>query len=668
MTNVLPIDSVWAFLGLIFGFGFIIFVHELGHFLVAKAVDIKCLQFAIGFGHALLAYRKGIGVRVGSTETEYEQRLADGADPATLGETEYRLCWLPLGGYVKMLGQDDMNPASTSQDPRSFTAKPIWARACVISAGVVMNVIFAVVFFIAAFTAGVQFPPAIVGNVEPQMPAGTAFATGHEGNTDYQGLEPGDKITHIDGEPATDFMQVAIRTALSARGATRTLTIEREGVKGPLQYSMAPTVSSFTNLLSLGIRPPKGLDVLGTFKGDTLDVAGVKPDMTITTVAGQPVSNYGQVNRLIAAAHGLPVPVTFTDATSGETVEAAIHAESSLMRAADGPSHLLGLVPATQVNLVIEKSPAEGAGFQAGDVIAAIDNVSWPHAAEVTRLVQQSGERPLKITVLRDGQMETLDPVAAKKKRIGIVMVPYFDEPLVATTLPESPAAPLELTRGSMVSAINGEPVANWRDLQRALQDHAAAAAQADGPIVLTIAYELNVKDRPAAAGVATLDADTAAALLAARWVDPLDRWLSDLRVPIKGDDPLDAMVLGIEKTHQIMAQTYLTLARLIQGTIKVSHLRGPVGIVHEGTKIARQGWTYLMFFLGLISVNLAVINFLPIPIVDGGLMIFLLVEKLKGTPVSPRIHVAATVVGLALIASVFLLTLFYDTARLMQW
>ena len=73
-----------------------------------------------------------------------------------------------------------------------------------------------------------------------------------------------------------------------------------------------------------------------------------------------------------------------------------------------------------------------------------------------------------------------------------------------------------------------------------------------------------------------------------------------------------------------------------------------------------------LLFFLGLISVNLAVINFLPIPIVDGGLMVFLLVEKLKGSPVSPWIQTAATVVGLAVIASIFLMTLYFDIGRIM--
>ena len=137
--------------GLIFGFGFVIFWHELGHFLAAKWAGVKVEQFAVGIGQAICSYRKGIGFRFGSTQREYGE-LIDGTtpgqmsatlgtltDPAELadadhkgksvpppppggpvrpnlsgvGETEYRLNWLPIGGYVKMLGQDDMDADRT---------------------------------------------------------------------------------------------------------------------------------------------------------------------------------------------------------------------------------------------------------------------------------------------------------------------------------------------------------------------------------------------------------------------------------------------------------------------------------------------------------------------------------------------------------------------------
>jgi len=133
----------------------------------------------------------------------------------------------------------------------------------------------------------------------------------------------------------------------------------------------------------------------------------------------------------------------------------------------------------------------------------------------------------------------------------------------------------------------------------------------------------------------------------------------------VQTSNPLVAMNLGLDKTRQLMIQTYVIIGRLFHGTVKVEHLRGPVGIVDEGTRIAKQGFTYLLFFLGVISINLVVINFLPLPIVDGGLMVFLIIEKIKGSPVSPRVLGMANIVGLVLIASLALVLTYHDIARL---
>src|SRR5687768_10228556 len=119
-SEVTSMDQVVSILLLVFGFGFVIFWHELGHFLAAKWVGIKVEQFAVGFGQAILAWRKGIGLRVGTTQREYDKRLKEyvekeeahlevkeraswsqeqlshAAEKLGLGETEYRLNWIPL--------------------------------------------------------------------------------------------------------------------------------------------------------------------------------------------------------------------------------------------------------------------------------------------------------------------------------------------------------------------------------------------------------------------------------------------------------------------------------------------------------------------------------------------------------------------------------------------
>ena len=123
----------------------------------------------------------------------------------------------------------------------------------------------------------------------------------------------------------------------------------------------------------------------------------------------------------------------------------------------------------------------------------------------------------------------------------------------------------------------------------------------------------------------------------------------------------------AVEETQKFIVMTYLTIDRLIRGSVGVEQLRGPVGIIHIGTQIADRGLTFLIFFLALISVNLAVINFLPLPIVDGGLFLLLIYEKLKGRPPSLAFQNAATIVGMFMIGTVLLVTFYNDVMRLVS-
>jgi regulator of sigma E protease len=103
----------------------------------------------------------------------------------------------------------------------------------------------------------------------------------------------------------------------------------------------------------------------------------------------------------------------------------------------------------------------------------------------------------------------------------------------------------------------------------------------------------------------------------------------------------------------------------MFQGSISPKSVSGPVGIFAAGYKFADRGTVWLTWFLSIISANLAVMNFLPIPIVDGGLFTFLIIEKIKGKPISPRVQAVAQVVGLAILLSVFLFATYQDIARL---
>lgn len=696
------LENIGPTLAIVLGFGFIIFVHELGHFLVAKAVGIKCTQFAIGFGHSMLTFRKGLGWRVGTTEKEYENQLrkhalgklgkTDEADVQVteeqleearvalgFGETEYRLNWMPLGGYVKMLGQEDMDPAAMSSDPRSFNRKPVWARACVISAGVVMNLIFGLMFFVIAFLAGVEFPPAIVGATDPAGVAASAYPIEHPNDDNFKGLQPGDHILTIDGEAVTDMMQVAIKVALANPQQPLDMVIKREGIDKPLHYLMTPRESQQTQqLLSLGIEPPMSLEVLDMGKKGhlpkLLEEAGVKPGMSVVAVNGNPITRFDQFQNGITKALGQPVTVTFADQDNTQKITVTTKAAARLTyREEDDLPQLMGLVPATRIANVEKGSVAEELGLQAGDVITNLGSVLYPSIDEIPKLVNPqstttSKDAALMLKVVRNGKIIAMDGVQPRNGVLGIRMDFAVEQGAISIVMPDSPLSELNFTPGSIIKSINENPVNSFTDMQIDLQK---ICKDATGPVDVFIGYQLNVKDNPTFVRKVTLDEKTVKLLANPTWALPSELIsgsslaFGQLKERVKADDPMQAIGLGITKTHQFMVQTYITLARLFQGSVKAKHLRGPVGILDEGRKIARQGWSYLMFFLGLISVNLVVINFLPIPIVDGGLMVFLIIEKIKGSPVSAKVQTAAMIVGLVLIATIFAVTLFYDVSRI---
>ncbi len=187
-------DSVWPYLLMVAGFSAIVFVHELGHFMVAKWAGVKVEQFAIGFGKEIIGFTKG--------------------------ETRYSFNMLPLGGYVKMLGQEDFDDKSEelkfNDDPRSFVNKPVGHRMAIVSAGVIMNIIFAGLLFMTVFMIGMETMATRVGLVEPDSPAHRA------------GIVSGDKILEINGERILEWQGVSMAVTLAPPHEPVDFLLERE--------------------------------------------------------------------------------------------------------------------------------------------------------------------------------------------------------------------------------------------------------------------------------------------------------------------------------------------------------------------------------------------------------------------------------------------------------
>src|SRR5688572_8932673 len=311
---------------LVLGFGFVIFWHELGHFFAAKWVGIRVEQFAVGFGQALLSYRKGWGVTLGSSGKKYDEMLQadrDGVqreDVGAIGETEYRLNWIPLGGYVKMLGQDDLRPNAQQDDPRAYNKKSIGARMFVVSAGVIMNIILAAFGFMVVFLMGFRVPPAQVGSVIPNSPA--ALATRLDGTPGPP--KPGDRIVMFDDKWQHDFNKLTLNVALAGEGNVPMYVRRLDGTEERLLINPDRMEGETSRFLMIGIGQPfelRGLpethEIEEEIRKDPKkfvqpELVAVKPGETITMINGEPVKvhEFWRLHSALNASNGEPVKLT----------------------------------------------------------------------------------------------------------------------------------------------------------------------------------------------------------------------------------------------------------------------------------------------------------------------------------------------------------------------
>lgn len=717
------LSSAFDLLLVIIGFGMVIFVHELGHFLAAKWAGVRVHQFAIGFGSPIISWRKGMGFAVGSTEQKALKLLKkkhtdEGVEPTDLtisdvefppgiSPTEYRLNWIPFGGYVKMLGQEDLDPAAASQSPDSYTQKPVWKRMVIISAGVVMNIILAAVLFVIVYMVGRDVVTPRIGTVAQGMPGASAqLVSGDPGDTPAK-LMPGDVITRIAGEEPKSFNDVQLEVVMSRRGKPIEIQVERAGVPSPLTFEATPRQSDVTGMLEVGIAPSLSNKVVSAPKGDEATAArirealnevglvGVDPGMTLVSVNGQPVDALWPLTEALQDGHGQAVRAVFeSDAGNRTMVDVRPwpemqQAEVAVPRRDEMTiqPHLLGLAPACRIASV--EARAREAGVEEGDVIVQAGSVAWPDMATLMGEIARQARGEIQLTVLRDGDYVSLTAPVDSRGRIGIgialtertlSVVTRVPRPVTSesasnadetdATAPELAASRLDLSPGAIIREVDGAPVQNFFMLWRALRGATAEANQNDTGAEVQLQVQRPIGgafgEGPTERVSWSLTSDDVKTLHALGWVSPIEPILFDLDEKLlRTSNPMQAIVWGVEDTHNMMMKTYLTFVRLFQGTVRVDQLKGPVGIAHLGTMVAERGLMDLLFFLGLISVNLAVINFLPIPIADGGHFVMLLIERITGKPVSPAIQNITALAGLALIATVFIVVTFNDLSNL---
>ena len=254
----------------VFALGVIIFVHEGGHYLMAKAFGVRVLTFSLGFGRRIWGFRRG--------------------------ETDYRVSLVPLGGYVKLSGED---PGEAAQDPRDFVARPRWQRILIFLAGPLMNAVLAILLVAGLFMVGLDVPalqsiPSVVGTVEAGSPAESA------------GLLPGDEIVELGGKAVTHWQEVAFSIMTSVDRPLAVL-VERGDVRQAL--TLVPHKMPGYEFGDAGLFPKVLPKIAQLTPGAPAEKAGFQIGDEVRGVDGRSLTNMLEFVSYIEQKIGQPVKV-----------------------------------------------------------------------------------------------------------------------------------------------------------------------------------------------------------------------------------------------------------------------------------------------------------------------------------------------------------------------
>lgn len=538
-------SAIFAFVLLL---GLLIFVHELGHFAVAKWCGVRVEVFSLGFGRKIFSLKRG--------------------------DTTYCISLIPLGGYVKMFGDEINAQLPESEKKFSFTHKPVSQRIAIVLAGPLMNFFFAILIFAVVAFVGEEVRAPLIGDINPKS---KAFEIG---------LRPGDKVLKVGNDSVANWDDFQ-KHLNKYTGINTDIQIQRSGFENPLAIPAMPEARPNPNILSLdaSIGDLEGLTflskapVIGVRVGTPAEKAGLKTGDRIVTINGAPVKHYRDLDTMLLPYQGQDVTFAIERSTSAEAavpekIEVKANFRSfasiSVLGFESSELYLLKVVPA---------SPAEKAGLKSGDRIVKIDQTEPSVWEDVLQTVKSyKGESPLAITVLR----------------------------------------------GSETHAFRITPE---------MTSHMSVQGTEERRFTIGIVPWILI----AAPEAITLDVS----------------------------NPIDGLVRGATRTWDVSVMTVVSFLRLFQNKISPRNIGGVISIGQAAHETMKMGLAQYLTMMGAISVNLFILNLLPIPVLDGGHLLFYTIEALKGTPLNMRKMEIAQQIGLFVLMSLMVFALFNDVSRI---
>ena len=674
----------------ILGLNAIIIVHEFGHFALARLCGVRCEKFYIWFDFWGLRFFR-----------------------FKWGNTEYGLGLFPLGGYLKMLGQED-NPGAIQAEiekaklqaepsesnsphptpcltdlpegegivppsifaPDSYLSKSVPQRLAIIVAGVVMNVLFAMVCAAGAYMIGVQELVPAIGDIMPGSPAWKA------------GLQTGDTITAIDGKPARAYSDVQSKMVVG--GKTITLSIDRQGAS----ITIDVTATKRPNDLypRIGIMPLPSLELFSAGKLETLQQHLEAGPLFLEKVDGRTVNNFAEYQDAQLGKIGQPIRCTF----SGVEVEIpAIPMREIPMRFKMG-----------QIAAVLTGSDAEKQGIVPGDTIVSVDDVANIDPLKLPQILLKkvnAEQKTVELVIKKaDGAEQTLTLELTPNRFLSDVSSPALGmrealsstalglawnvEPIIAAVdelqTQEAPEIGDKLVG---VTLGNCEPLLGKNSFSETSKEGLylhSIGSKVDVPFIFTylLQHVQPQKDKHGQEKVLFVqlhlerpDGTAKKAVFSpiAKSTDwfQLDRGF-DLKMELttfKAAGIGEALYKGTERTLDYSLLIYQSLNSLINGTVSPRALSGPVKIVMVIYDISQSNLSRYLMLLCLIGANLAVINLLPIPPLDGGHVVFLIYEGIFRRPPNELVQIILSYLGLFLIILLMVWTLAIDLSCIPQ-
>lgn len=567
---------------------------------------ISVLIFIHEFGH--FAFAKLFGVKVLTFSIGFGPKIVKVRGK----ETEYCVGLLPFGGFVKMLEEGKAeHPILPEEKHRTFEAQPLWKRVVIVLAGPAMNLVFPIALYTSVYLEDRDFLPPTVGAVFPGKPA--------DGK-----LFPGDVITAIDGASVQSFPDVQKAFAKKA-GTPSRVTIERDGK--PLDVTVTPNdevevvepseLELFEHVGRVGIAPTFAAPVIGIPRTDSPAWrAGLRTFDRITAVNGRKVDTFVDLVRTLSQNKGDNVVLTY-------------------VRPVAVPQGCGGLcdfaVLETGIASLAPRSRQEGAVLREGDPEGRLKDVFDRVGIEgvemyVAFVPEGSSEHKMGLRV--GDRITHLDGVAQRMWKVERRAGYALDDTTMVGSLLKEPNRMHEL-----VWTRDGERMSGTFQLRQERWDDELGQH-----------YE--------------------------RYVFRTTHWQP--RAPSKlvpNPHPvIYAVRRGIEETFQAIKFIVVGFVRIAQGRVSLATVGGPITLYDVAGDAGARGTTYFVWAMAVTSVNLGLINLLPIPVLDGGHLLLFFIEWARRRPVSVRARALSSLFGMSVLVLLMLVAFKNDVSRKWHW